>query len=812
MNVHHFSIPRGLRLALAAALLLAFGSCKSSTPFFFALPPEAGVAAALVFKRAPSAMEWQNQTWSTIEVQVVDGLGDPVTNATDLVELALMSGTGNFTGSMQTNAVGGIATFTGLSYSAAETIDIRFESGELDPTDTAEMLIELCIPGNPVKLGFGDELSSFEIQGDTWASFTVESQDCESSLVNTGSALVTLAAVGATGTLAGTLQQSMVGGIATFDDISHESVENLMLTFTAPDFRSIVGEPIQIRPTGPTGLHAWGGNGRIRLRWDPHPDAVGYVVYADSMTGVTPMSVTGSASPGVDYCEIGLSEDDDRYYVVSTLAFNGEGGYSDEAMGTAIGDLDFDDPLLGDQWHIDNTGQGPGDPCEDADVQPAWEAGYDGSGVRVVVVDTGTEIAHEDLSENVIAGQSYNYVSDMYGDPTGGNHGTAVTGIIVAERDNATGVSGIAPGAGFVAYNLLQALTDENEADAMSRDRGANAISSNSWGPADGFGRLESPGSLWRAAVDQALAEGRGGLGTIFLWAGGNGGDEDFDPPDDSNYDGYANARGINAICAVGDDGVRAPYSEKGANLLVCGPSEGGSGQGITTTDRTGGTGYDSTNYTDEFNGTSAATPMVSGVVALMLDAEPTLTWRDVREILARSARMNDPTDPDWTWNAATPPLHINHSYGFGVVDAGAAVELAEGWTPVAGAIETFSTATQAVNLVIPDSNATGVSSTINVSGSGIDFIEFIEIQISIVHTYTGDLRIVLTSPGGTESVLAYTRVCSGSCGTINTSWRYSSVRQLGEAADGMWRLRVIDGASIDVGTFQNWRLHFYGR
>jgi subtilisin family serine protease len=160
------------------------------------------------------------------------------------------------------------------------------------------------------------------------------------------------------------------------------------------------------------------------------------------------------------------------------------------------------------------------------------------------------------------------------------------------------------------------------------------------------------------AALADAVTLGRGGKGTVFLWAGGNGNYNG----DDSNYDGWAASPYAIAVSAIGDDGEAAPYSEPGANILVCAPSNGGT-QGVTTTDITGSTGYNAGtgsdyangDYTNSFGGTSSATPAVAGVVALMLQANPNLGYRDVQEILMRSATTNDPNDGGWVTNGARP-------------------------------------------------------------------------------------------------------------------------------------------------------------
>jgi len=299
---------------------------------------------------------------------------------------------------------------------------------------------------------------------------------------------------------------------------------------------------------------------------------------------------------------------------------------------------------------------------------------------------------------------------------------------------------------------------------------------------------------------------------------------------DNSNYDGYANNRGVITVCAVGDNGKQAWYSEHGANLWVCAPSLGNNGHAITTTDRTGSLGYNpdptitsdypNTNYTNTFGGTSASVPMASGVVALMLQANPNLGWRDVRLILAQTARKNDPSDSDWTTTNGGM-FHINHKYGFGVIDADAAVTAAMSWTNVGSEQHPYTTPLSSPGVPIPDNDPTGVSNIITVSGSNINSIEFIEVTFSASdHTYFGDLEITLkNNTTNTVSILAETHACANAdtgapiiCQPSYKDWVFGTARHLGEAADGNWTLTVKDLAARDTGTFQSWKLTFYGR
>ena len=481
------------------------------------------------------------------------------------------------------------------------------------------------------------------------------------------------------------------------------------------------------------------------------------------------------------------------------------------------------DPLLGDQWHLGNTGQNGGTPGEDVRVAAAWTITR-GAGVQVAVVDDAVEILHPDLQPNVVAGASRSYrpgnVGSLWPLPCRSDiddHGTAVAGLVLARDGNAAGGTGVAPRAGLVAFDALASGLDADIADALTRDADAISIYQNSWGSPDD-GTLHRADPAFVAAIETGIASGRGGRGSIYVFPGGNGGcyvrnaDGGACQVDNANFDGYVNRLGVITTCAVDDTGRSPWYGEPGANLLVCAPSSGDRPIGITTT------GLQST-YRSDFSGTSASTPMVSGVVALMLAANPALSWRDVRLILAETARRNDPTDPGWI---ATPSgLAFNHKYGYGVVDAGAAVARAATWSSV-GTSRSLRTCTideRAPGLPLPDAPDSGepiaVTDVVAVAGCDITRIEFVEIRFTATHTYSGDLRVSLTSPAGQVSELAAARICAGAgsdpCGAY-TDWTFGSTRHLGEAAGGDWTLTVTDMAPLDDGRLERWSLRIHGR
>ena len=463
------------------------------------------------------------------------------------------------------------------------------------------------------------------------------------------------------------------------------------------------------------------------------------------------------------------------------------------------------DPLLREQWHLDMLG-----------VQAVWDEGNKGDGVRVAVVDDAVETVHQDLWPNA-NGSMFDYRSYTATAPLPCNvdddHGTAVSGIILSRDLNAVGGAGVAPRATLSAFNALATPLDSNIADALTRDNAAVAIYNNSWGSPDN-GVLNPAEATFASAILRGIQTGRGGLGSIYVFPGGNGGCylvDEFDQcaaDENSNYDGYVNRLGVIAACAVGSDD-RAPfYAEPGANILVCGPSSD-SRVAITTN-------APLSRYRSDFGGTSASTPMVSGVAALMLKERPDLSWRDVRLILAKSARQNSPFDVRWAPGAEGLVFHPY--YGFGVADAQAAVALARTWNTVGGWNDLKSCAyTRNVALNIGD--LASLSSSIDASACGISRIEFVEITFTATHTYPGDLRIELTSPLARTSVLAETRVCSTNgdqyaddCGSYRNGWTFGSVRHLEESSKGTWTLTVTDGAKDDTGFWTGWSIKFWGR
>jgi subtilisin-like proprotein convertase family protein len=457
-------------------------------------------------------------------------------------------------------------------------------------------------------------------------------------------------------------------------------------------------------------------------------------------------------------------------------------------------EMQANDPLLPEQWHLngyDAASQGTG-----VHALASWQTATGGPQQVVGVVDSGCELDHPDLAANVASALSWDYV-DQDALPDGPPHGTAVAGLAAARGGNGIGVSGVAPLGALAAIRLDPAFTDSNESQALLHQIQAIAIYNNSWGPPDD-GNLEGPGPATAAALATGAREGRGGRGGIYVWAAGNG----RAMGDNANYDGYANAPQVITVSATNRHGRQAYYSEPGANLWLNAP--GGDDYGwLTTTDLRGWRGYDAADYTGQFGGTSAAAALVSGTAALVLHARPELSWRELRWLLAATAERNDPADDDWMANQAG--LWVSHKYGFGRVDAAAAVAAA----PTQPTLPPQQRLEYLLDMPapIPDGAPGGMELALEVPADLV--VEYVQATVDSDHPHWGELAISLTSPAGTPSRLAEPHASEGA--QLLGGWSFGSARHLGETARGVWRLRVVDQSPGNHGAVRRWRLTLYG-
>lgn len=525
------------------------------------------------------------------------------------------------------------------------------------------------------------------------------------------------------------------------------------------------------------------------------------------------------------------------------------------------------DPFVDEQWNLDNTGQAAfasngGVPGEDLNMRGvmADSTAPTGAGVRVAVVDTGLEICHPDLEANVEPGKSWNFLApdrpvgsrrhDPF-NPYNEDHGTSVAGITAAASDNGIGGRGVAPDVLLRGYNFLPAqLLSRSYFDSLGMSRAdpdSSAVDIFNMSFGEELVKNASPETveLFRHGVENL----REGLGAIYVKAAGNAFRSCwgyFLPVNNdigcraASADSSSNLPYLIVVGGLNANGVRASYASTGANLWISAPA-GEYGQtwpAMITTDQMGrNTGYSgygiglggdaslnpNGNYVSDFNGTSSAAPNASGAVALLLEARPDLTWRDVKHVLARTARQVDPDiapverllsggyyelQHRWTRNAAGHQFH--NWYGFGAVDVDAALNLAavhesdslgEYW-------ETLPYTRDALALSIADSNLNGARDQLRVSDLDPAVrVESATVAVRVDHPFPHDLSIELISPAGTRSVLnpAFNDMLARRRGVLE--WNLLSNAFYGEDPTGDWELVVVDAATRDEGQLTGWDL-----
>ena len=496
------------------------------------------------------------------------------------------------------------------------------------------------------------------------------------------------------------------------------------------------------------------------------------------------------------------------YYLDISSRFGEVGSYTARVRELYSG---VADPLAAAQWYLEQSG------VLELDGQ------YTGAGITVSVVDDGIDTSHPDLQENLNFSLAYDTQFDtrdgntkypyLVGPPD--NHGTAVAGIIAATANNETGIRGAAPDAELASTrvkwawdHMVQALSLQWQFD----------VSNNSWGAVAPFSdNFNSTGLTFGwVALRKGVEDGRDGLGTNFVFSAGNSAGSG----DNTNYHNFQNAREVITVGAANADNTAAGFSTPGANVLVS-----TYGVGMITTDRhQPGLGYEGgSDYYGNFTGTSASAPLVAGIVAMMLEANPNLGYRDVQKILAYATIH--PDVQDWKENGASDwnlgGLQYNDQAGFGLVDAYAAVQLARTWTSQNTSVNEVSASARQFGMVEAIPDGTGSSFTMSFEIDSSLSVEHVELGIDLRHQRMGDLIITLTSPDGTTSTLMDRPTVnserpfglSGQDSGVPSHllWDFSSVQFWGEEAAGIWTVTVTDVRAEQTGTIQSLSLRIYG-
>lgn len=606
---------------------------------------------------------------------------------------------------------------------------------------------------------------------------------------------------------------------------------------------------------------------------------------------------------------------------IDSGSVSADDGTTGSTSGGSSGGSAPTDPLYAYQWHLHNSGQSLGTYNKvpllsgiDINADEAHEL-WRGEGVKIVISDSGTDYFHPDLSTNFISADQRDYSNvepsrwdddsaDAY--PSGDDaHGTAVAGIAAMSGWNDIGGRGVAPSAQYTAFKYVLSYSAMDHL-ASNEDKEIHQLNADYdvFNFSYGITQCAFVDNFDEDIKDQyefGVTNLRGGDGAIYVQAAGNSfaGAPCSDLADFPVHFGNTNATASLSYpekiitAAVNGLGVKASYSTPGSGVWISGL--GGEGTSdidddLTTPDEyapaiftsdiqdcSSGYSYrsfflkiknpfnyafDTTlnrlcDYTNEMNGTSSATPMVSGVVALMLEAKPGLSWREVKYILATSSRKVDFADPivgntrgplthpmgtlyendvmdpmddyvyDYKWTENNAGHWFSNWYGFGLVDAEEAVRTAAAWIPNSLGIYSVTTHDYTGPAVpIPENNdmLTPASAVINVAASVS--IEAIEVKVTMDHEIPEQLAIHLVSPAGTVSRLVL--VDSGITSGGSTEYYFQTNAFLDELSDfgtGNWTLQVYDPKDIptidiplisgyqreDTGDLLDWSMTIHG-
>ncbi|KAK6105703.1 Subtilase family protein [Brugia pahangi] len=449
----------------------------------------------------------------------------------------------------------------------------------------------------------------------------------------------------------------------------------------------------------------------------------------------------------------------------------------------------FNDPFWSQQWNLKSSRTINGEPIS-MHVIKAWELGYTGKGVVVTILDDGMQHNHTDIIRNYDPLASYD-LNDNDPDPMPkfnkmNRHGTRCAGEIVMTPNNSFCGVGIAYNAKIGGIRMLDGkITDRIEAEALNYNINYIDIFSASWGPMDDGKTVEGPGRLTQKAILKGIQQGRNGKGVIYVWASGNGGMQD----DDCSCDGYMDSIYTLSVSSVTEGGTSPWYAERcAATLTSTFSNDHYDKQMIATTDI-------ENKCTGTFAGTSASAPMAAAIIALGLDANPSLTWRDVQHITVWTSDPMPLLNINNGWNKNARGLLVNSHFGFGLMDASAFVTVAKTWKNVPAQHACTTIFPTFSKREINDKSVTVIKfQTDGCMGqkNEINFLEHIQLVLDAYYPIRGHLSILIISPKGTKTqLLSVRRRDKSSAGFQH--WPFMSVHTWGENPRGIWQLHIED-------------------
>ncbi|KAM8804656.1 furin [Eudromia elegans] len=458
------------------------------------------------------------------------------------------------------------------------------------------------------------------------------------------------------------------------------------------------------------------------------------------------------------------------------------------------------DPKFPQQWYLYNTNQ------RDLNVRQAWEQGYTGKGIVVSILDDGIEKNHPDLEGNYDPGASFD-VNDQDPDPqprytqmNDNRHGTRCAGEVAAVANNGICGVGVAYNARIGGVRMLDGeVTDAVEAHSLGLNPNHIHIYSASWGPEDDGKTVDGPARLAEEAFFRGVSQGRGGLGSIFVWASGNGGREH----DSCNCDGYTNSIYTLSISSTTQYGNVPWYSEACSSTLATTYSSGNQNEKqIVTTDLR-------QKCTESHTGTSASAPLAAGIIALALEANKNLTWRDMQHLVVQTSKPAHLNANDWITNGVG--RKVSHSYGYGLLDAGAMVTLAKNWTSVGPQRKcVIDILTEPKDIGKRLEVRRKVDACVG-KANYISRLEHAQARLTLSYNRRGDLAIHLVSPMGTRSTLLASRPHDYSADGFN-DWAFMTTHSWDEDPTGDWVLEIENTSDANnYGTLTKFTLVLYG-